>query len=57
MMSLYDQHIDTAISLVTGSVVVCTIRYCVLVYYNYNKQGTALKVHCKVECKCPRTLR
>ena len=39
MMSLYDKHIDTAISLVTESVVVCTIRYCVLVYYNVINKG------------------
>lgn len=56
MMSLYDQHIDTAISLVTESVVVCTIRYFVQVYYII-KQGIALKVHCKVQCKYPWALR
>lgn len=43
MMSLYDQHIDTAISLVTESVVVCTIRYFVQVYYNYNKTRDSIK--------------
>lgn len=57
-MSLYDQHKDTAISLVTESVVVCTVIYFVQVHVYYIiKQGIALKVHCKVQCKYPWTLR
>ena len=49
---------DTAISLVTESVVVCTIIYFVQVHVYYIiKQGIALKVHCKVQCKYPWTLR
>lgn len=46
MMSLYDQHKDTAISLVTESVVVCTIIYFVQVhvYYKYyNKTRDSIK--------------